>query len=450
MDVVLLSRLQFAITIAFHFIFVPLTLGLSIFIAILETQYVRTGEERYKEMARFWGRLFVINFSVGVVTGLVQEFQFGMNWSEYAKFVGDVFGTPLAIETMAAFFLESTFLGLWIFGWDRLSKRLHLASFWLVTFGSYFSAFWILMANSFMQNPVGYLLQEGRIRLENLGAVITNPHLYYQLAHVLAAGMATGAFFILAVAAYGLLSNPKPMFRYAFRFAAVYGAISSIALLVIGDQQGKYLVTVQPMKMSAAEALWETEQPASWSVVALINVKEQKNTFAIRIPYMLSWLDYGNFTAKVTGIKELEAQAVKTYGPGNYIPPVVAIFYAFRVMVGSGMLLILLSLLSIYVGFFRKGEPWPILLKALVPAVVLPYIACTSGWMLAEMGRQPWIVYGLLQTSQAMTPSRTSAEVLFSLIGFGAIFTVLLFTDVYLLTKQVRAAVFTEAEGGQA
>ena len=450
MDVVLLSRLQFAITIAFHFIFVPLTLGLSIFIAILETQYVRTGEERYKEMARFWGRLFVINFSVGVVTGLVQEFQFGMNWSEYAKFVGDVFGTPLAIETMAAFFLESTFLGLWIFGWDRLSKGLHLASFWLVTFGSYFSAFWILMANSFMQNPVGFLLQEGRIRLENLGAVITNPHLYYQLAHVLAAGMATGAFFILAVAAYGLLSNPKPMFRYAFRFAAVYGAISSIALLAIGDRQGKYLATVQPMKMSAAEALWETEQPASWSVVALINVKEQKNSFAIRIPYMLSWLDYGNFTAKVDGIKELQAQAVNTYGPGNYIPPVVSLFYSFRVMVGSGMLLILLSLLSIYVGFFRKGEPWPILLKALIPAVVLPYIACTTGWMLAEMGRQPWIVYGLLQTSQAVTPSRTSAEVLFSLIGFGAIFTVLLFTDAYLLIRQVRAAVFTEAKGGQA
>jgi cytochrome d ubiquinol oxidase subunit I len=264
MDVLVLARLQFAITIIYHFFFVPLTLGLSLVVAIFETIYVATGKETYKRLTKFWGKLFLINFAVGVVTGIVQEFQFGMAWSEYSRFVGDIFGAPLAIEALLAFFLESTFLGIWIFGWERLSKGIHLATIWLVALGSSISALWILIANVFMQHPVGYTIEDGRAVLTNFSQVVFNYPIFSHFPHVLFAGFVTAAFFMLGVSAYHLLhQNEVDLFRISFRTAAIIGIIATIAVGLIGDIQGKEINDYQPMKLASLEALFETADPAS-------------------------------------------------------------------------------------------------------------------------------------------------------------------------------------------
>ncbi len=265
MDSVLLARWQFAITTVYHFFFVPLTLGLSVLIAIMETAYVRTGDQEYKKMVKFWGKLFLINFAMGVATGIVQEFQFGMNWSEYARFVGDIFGAPLAIEALLAFFLESTFLGVWVFGWEKLSKRMHLAAIWLVAIGSNLSALWILFANSFMHEPVGFVINKvtGRAQMTDFWALITNRHAWHQFPHVVTSGVTTAAMFVLGISAYHLVRKTEAgeMFTRSFKMAAVYGLVGVVLVTLIGHTQGQYMVETQPMKMAAAEALWETEDP---------------------------------------------------------------------------------------------------------------------------------------------------------------------------------------------
>jgi cytochrome d ubiquinol oxidase subunit I len=420
MDPLLLSRIQFAVTTIYHFFLVPLTLGLSILVAIFESRYVATGNEIYKRLTKFWGKIFLINFAAGVVTGIVQEFHFGMNWSGYARFMGDIFGAPLAIEALLAFYLESTFIGLWVFGWDKLSKKVHLAAAWLVAIGSNISAFWILTANSFMQNPVGYAIENGRAVMTDFFALVTNPNLPYQFLHVLGAGITTAGFIVLGFSAWHLLrkGGNEEFFQKAFRWAAAYALIGAVMVAGVGDAHGKYLARTQPMKICAAEAIWENEQPADFILIAAINQTSHENTFEIRIPKALSFLLYSNFTGGINGLQYWQAEAVAKYGPGNYIPPVALSFWSFRFMVGFGMLMVLLAFLALIqpkVKFLQKGS---LLMKVLIPAMGLPYLASTFGWILTESARQPWIVYGLQKVQDAVSPNVTTGNVLFSLILF--------------------------------
>ncbi|MGQ9834211.1 MAG: cytochrome ubiquinol oxidase subunit I [Candidatus Villigracilaceae bacterium] len=427
MDALALARWQFAITTIFHFFFVPLTLGLSIFVALLETKYVRSGDEMYKKMAKFWGTIFLINFAMGVVTGIVQEFQFGLNWSEYSRFMGDIFGAPLAIEALLAFYMESTFIGVWVFGWDKLSKKAHLTAAWLVAIGSNISALWILIANSFMQNPVGYAIEGGRATMQNFFALLTNPNVWFQFPHALSAGIAMAGFVVMGFSAWHLLrKHDVPFFRPSFRWAAVYALIGSLLVGVIGHFQGQFLVQHQPLKMAAAEALWETEQPAGFALVAGIDEVNQTNTFEIKIPAVLSFLSYNNFTDKVKGIQDLQAEAVTQYGAGDYVPPVALNFWAFRIMVGAGTLMVLLALLAVvWSNGKREIDSKQGFLKALMFAPLLPYLASTFGWVMTETGRWPWIVFGLQKVEDAVSPNVPAWNIVLSLVLLGGLYAVL-------------------------
>jgi cytochrome d ubiquinol oxidase subunit I len=448
MDALTLARWQFAITTVYHFFFVPLTLGLSIIVAIMETAYVRTGNETYKRMTQFWGRLFLINFAMGVVTGIVQEFQFGMNWSSYSRFVGDIFGAPLAIEALLAFFLESTFLGIWMFSWDKLSRRLHVVTIWLVAIGSNISALWILIANSFMQEPVGYVVRNGRAEMTDFFALLTNPNLWVQYPHVLLGGLATAGFFMLGISAYHLWRKKHvelDIFRRSYQIAIMFALVSSILVAVTGHVQAQHMVQEQPMKMAAAEALYNSQDPASFSILTIGNLQGQE-TFSIRIPDLLTILSYNDVNGQVQGINQLQQQYTQQYGPGNYIPPVPVIYWSFRLMVGAGILMVLLGLFGLYL--LRKGlferRTW--FLKVLLGAMALPYLANTAGWIMTEVGRQPWIVFGLFTTQQAVSPTVNAGTVLFSLVAFTLLYGVLMAADVYLLAKFAKADGTAESE----
>ena len=449
MNELMLARLQFGVTSVYHFFFVPLTLGLSIFVAILETRYARSGNPTLKRMTKFWGKLFLINFAMGVVTGLVMEFQFGMNWSEYARLMGDIFGAPLAIEALSAFFLESTFLGIWIFGWDKLSKSLHAGVMWLVAIGSNLSAFWILAANWFMQQPVGYVLRNGRAEMTDFFALISNPHLVFQFPHVVASGITTAAFFVLGISAYHLLKKERELdvFRRSFRMGIVYALIGVVLVILVGHGQTRHMVATQPMKMAAAEALWQTENPASFSLLSMPNEREHRDIFSIRIPYLLSFLSYNSMQGEVKGIKNLQAEYEQTYGPGNYTAPVAVNYFSFRIMVGAGFLMAAIALIGIYLARTNRFEQQTIFLKILLPAIALPYIANSTGWILTELGRQPWIVFGLQKTEEAVSPAVSVGELLFSLIAFALIYGILMVVDVYLLAKFARQGPVEEEMG---
>ncbi len=437
MDALTLARLQFAITTVYHFFFVPLTLGLSILVALMQTAYVRSGDETYKQMAKFWGKLFVINFAMGVVTGIVQEFQFGMNWSEYARFMGDIFGAPLAVEALLAFFLESVFLGVWIFGWDRLPKRVHLGSIWAVAIGSNLSALWILVANSFMQQPAGYAIENGRALMTDFGALLTNPNVWVQYPHVLTSGMTTAAMFVLGISAWHLLRKQgdyQELFRRSFRWAAVYGVIGTLAVMLVGHSQMQHMVRVQPMKVAAAEGLFESENPAGLSLLTIGSLDQQSEVFSIRIPYLLSLLSYNSLEGEVKGIRDLQAEYEATYGAGrNYTPSIVLNYWSFRAMVGAGILMFLLAAFALWKVYKNNFESSNRLLKLLPFAILLPYLATATGWLLTELGRQPWIVFGLLRVEDAASPNVTTGMVLFSLIAFTAIYAVLMAADIFLL-----------------
>ncbi len=450
MDALALARWQFAITTIYHFFFVPLTLGLSWIVAIMETAYVRTGNETYKRMAQFWGRLFLINFAMGVVTGIVQEFQFGMNWASYSRFVGDIFGAPLAIEALLAFFMESTFLGVWLFGWDRLSKGVHLTAIWLVVLGSNLSSLWILIANSFMQEPVGYTLRNGRAEMTNFFALLTNPNVWVQFPHVLMAGLATGAFFVLGISAYHLLkkNTDREIFRRSAIIATVIAVIASFLVSIVGHVQAQHMVQTQPMKMAAAEALWNSEDPASFSIFTIGNEQNRNDVFAIRIPDVLTILSYNSLTGNVQGINQLQAQYVKEYGPGNYVPPVGITYWSFRLMVGAGVLMILLSLLALFLMMRKRFETAGWFLWLLPFAIALPYLANATGWIMTEVGRQPWIVFGLLTTAQAVSPTVNAGSVLTTLILYALVYGALAVADVYLLVKYARIDVTTSTKSG--
>ncbi|HEX6552484.1 MAG TPA: cytochrome ubiquinol oxidase subunit I [Ktedonobacteraceae bacterium] len=441
MDAVTLARLQFGTTIVYHYLFVPLTLGLALLIAIMETLYVRSGDVTYKRMTQFWGRLFLINFTLGVITGIVQEFQFGMNWSVYSRFVGDVFGSPLAIEALAAFFLESTFLGIWLFGWEQLHKGVHLAAIWLVVLGSYLSAFWILIANSFMQEPVGYTIRNGRAEMTSFFALLANPTLWVEFPHVVAAGIVTGAFFVMGISAYHLIKKHKDLelFQRAMKIGLITAFIGSIAVIYVGDLQGKQLAQSQPMKTAAAEALWNTEDPASLSLFAFIDEQHHTNTLNVSVPYALSFLVHDSLHGQVEGINQLEKQYEKIYGSGNYIPDVTVAYWTFRLMVSAGSLMALLACAGLFFLLRKRLEQERWFLWILVVAIAFPYLANVCGWVLTEMGRQPWLVFGLLTTADGISPTVSPGLVLFTLIGFILLYGVLAVVDATLLFKYAKA-----------
>ncbi|OKP88058.1 cytochrome D ubiquinol oxidase subunit I [Paenibacillus sp. P3E] len=441
MDTVMLSRLQFASTTIFHYFFVPVSIGLALLIAIMETMYVRKGNDEYKRMAQFWGKLFLINFAVGVVTGILQEFQFGMNWSDYSRFVGDVFGAPLAIEALLAFFLESTFIGIWIFGWDKVSKRVHLVSIWLVALGTMLSAFWILLANSFMQHPVGFAINNGRAEMNDIWALITNGQLLVEFPHTVLAAYATGAFLVTGISAYKLLKKQDvSFFRKSFEIAAIVGIISSFGVAIAGHAQAQYLVGTQPMKMAASEGLWDDSgDPAAWTVFATIDPENKISSHEVKIPYMLSFLSYSKFSGSVKGMNTLQAEYEKAYGPGDYIPPVRTTFWSFRIMVAAGSLMILLGVYAIYLMWRKKMErPNTWFMRFMFWGLLLPPIANTSGWIMTEMGRQPWTVFGLMTTKDSVSPNITSGQVLFSVISFTAIYAILGLVLVGLFIKVIK------------
>jgi cytochrome d ubiquinol oxidase subunit I len=443
MDALTLARWQFGITTVYHFFFVPLTLGLVWVVAGLQTAWHVTGDETWKRLTKFWGKLFLVNFAMGVVTGIVQEFQFGMNWSEYSRFVGDVFGAPLAIEALLAFFLESTFLGLWIFGWDLLPKKVHLAAIWLVAIGANVSAYWILVANSFMQQPKGYVLRNGRAEMDDFLALVTNPHVFVQFPHVITGAMATGAFFVLGISAWHLrrASDPaeREAFRRSFRIGAVYALASTVAVMVVGHSQAQYMIKVQPMKMAAAEALWETENPAAMSLFTWGDEAARRDVVAVRVPGLLSFLAYNRFTGEVRGIKSLQAEYEARYGPGDYVPPVKWTYWNFRAMVGAGTLMLVLAAGAVWLVLRQQVDRAGWLHAALVPALVLPYAANTSGWIFTEIGRAPWIVFGMMRLENAVSPAVSAAEVLFTLVGFTLLYAVLMGADLFLLSRFAKA-----------
>jgi cytochrome bd ubiquinol oxidase subunit I len=431
MDVLTLSRLQFAVTCMFHFIFVPLTLGLSILTAYMETRYVMTDDETWLKMAKFWGKLFLINFALGVVTGITMEFQFGMNWAEYSKYVGDIFGAPLAIEATMAFFMESVFIGLWIFGWNKVSKRVHALAIWLVAIATNLSGLWILLANGWMQHPVGYVLRNGRAEMVDFMALVTNPYGLLKFGHQLASGYTVGAFFIMGVSAWHLLRNNRPdFFRRSFRVGAVFGLVSAILVAVLGDFHAVEVAKTQPTKFAAMESIWETKKGVGLNLLLLPDpIKECNSVEQFCIPNAVSLLAFHTPDAEIKGLKEF---------PPELRPPVLPTFLSFRLMVGLGTFFILAALLAVILSLSGKLEANPLFLRIMLFAIPLPYIANQLGWVVAEVGRQPWIVYGIMRTSDGVSKSIDLAQVVVSLLGFTLLYGALGVIDIYLLAKYAR------------
>jgi len=423
-----LARLQFATTTIFHFFFVPLSIGLAFYVAVCQTLHYRTGKEVYARQVAFFGKLMLISFAVGVVTGIIQEFQFGMNWSQYSRFVGDIFGAPLAMEALIAFFLESTFLGFWIFAKGRVSPKTHLVSIWLVSIGSALSAFFIIAANSWMQHPVGYKMVNGKPQLDSIWAVVTNNTAIAAYLHVLFAAAITGTFVVVGVAAFQIRRGHEvELFSRAVKVAVPIMAVGVIGGFLAGDQLALLLVKQQPMKMSAAEALFESEAPAAFSLFATGDfTRDPGHTNRnLKIPHMLSLLATRSWDGKVTGINELERRDIAKYGPGQYVPYVAVIYWSFRVMVYTWGLMLLFALVTWWMawkGTLAKSRAWS--MSAMIMAVS-PFIVNTAGWVMTEVGRQPWIVQGLMQTKDANSPLVSTAQVASTLIGFTLIFTVI-------------------------
>ncbi len=436
-----LARWQFATTSIYHFLFVPVTIGLAFLVALLQTAWHRNQRPEYKRITRFFGTLLLINVAVGVVTGLVQEFEFGMNWSTYSRFVGDVFGGPLAMEGLAAFFLESTFLGLWIFGWDRLPKRVHLACIWLVVAGSMLSAMFILVANSWMQHPVGYALNShGQPVLNNVWALFTNPTFLWGYVHVILASLVTGSLVMLAISAWYLRKGREvEAFHHTARLSVLVLLPAILLQMFVGNKLGEIEATYQPAKIAAAEAQWSNCQPCSFSAFQIGGGNnDQTPTQVIAIPHLLSILATGTWGGAVEGLNQIQKEDVARYGPGNYIPDVFIQYWSMRVMAYLGSLIALLALWGTWL--IHKGSldrsKW--FLRAGLVAVVSPFVMNTAGWLLTESGRQPWIVQGLMKTVNANSPSVSSLDIWISLIAFVAIYIALGAADLLLMLRYSR------------
>jgi cytochrome d ubiquinol oxidase subunit I len=437
-----LARIQFATTSIYHFLFVPLTLGLAPLVAVMQTIWHRTHDDAWLRLTRFFGTLLLINFAIGVATGLVQEFQFGMNWSVYSNYVGGVFGAPLAIEGLAAFFLEATFLGLWIFGWDRLSPRIHLATIWLVALGTWLSAFFILVANSWMQHPVGYKVVGGKAELTSVGALLSNGFALRAYLHVLLAGLTTASIVMLGICCWHFLRGRNvELFRRAAALALAVAVPVTLINLTVGNRFGEAVTKAQAMKIASAEALWNTEQPAGFSLFQIGGFSAQDPTpsVSITVPRLLSFMADGSFNAKVQGIDQLQAQEQKQYGPGNYVPDVEVIYWSIRVMAYLGVLMFLVAAVGAWLYRKRRLEKARWFLHTAVIAIAFPFIAATAGWLLTEMGRQPWIVQGLLKTSQARSPNVGTATIATSLGVFVLLYLTLGVVDFVLMRRFARA-----------
>ena len=450
MDALELARWQFGITTVYHFLFVPITISLAFIVAGFQTAWFRSGNDKYLKLTRFYGELFLINFAMGVVTGIVQEFQFGMNWSDYSRFVGDVFGAPLAIEGLLAFFLESTFLGMWIFGWDKIPKWIHLAAIWITAVGTLLSAYFILAANAWMQQPVGYAINNvsHRAELKDIGAVLTNPTVLLAFPHVIAGAFMTGGAFVLGVAVWRLLRRSGAdveTFRTAAKVGAVTLLIGGIFVAVSGDQLGQHIAVDQPMKLAAAENLQTTQTQAPFSIFTLWDLNG-KEVFSLKVPAVLSILATHNPDGTVQGIDNLQAQFAAQYGPGDYSPIVPVTFWSFRFMIGAGSLAALFGIWFLW--RMRKGRtprPFEVVIAVVLP--LLPLAANSFAWIFTEMGRQPWLVYGQQLTSAGVSPNVSAFEVGLTMVLFTLLYGALAVVELGLLTKRIRGPLEVPEEG---
>ncbi len=444
----MLARWQFAAVTVFHFFFVPVTIGLGVLVATLETLAYRRPEAGWDRLSRFFGRLFLINLAVGVVTGIVLEFQFGLNWSSYSVFVGNIFGAPLAIEGLLAFFLESTFIGLWIFGRGRLSPRLHLATIWVVSAGTILSAFFILAANSWMQHPVGYRLKGGQAVLTNFWAVLGNSTLWWAFAHTLLAAFTTGGALMLGISAWRAHRDAgegeRALFTKAARLAAGFTLGSVLLTSVAGDAQARLMDTQQPMKMASAEALYNSAHGASFSLITIGDLSD-KPIFQIRVPHLLSLIANLSWNGQVQGINQVQAAEAARYGPGSYVPVVWLSYWSFRLMVGAGIALILLSAWGVWLARRRRlGESrW--FRRAALVGIGLPMLANATGWIFTEAGRQPWIVVGLMKTLRGVSAVPT-ADVAGTLVAFLLVYGALGAVDAWLMVRAARRPLEEPAE----
>ncbi|MGN7247852.1 cytochrome ubiquinol oxidase subunit I [Janibacter anophelis] len=457
MDVLDLARWQFAITTVYHFFFVPITIGLSAIVAWYHSRWIRTRDEGHLRMAKFLGKLFTINFALGLVTGIVQEFQFGMNWSTYSRFVGDIFGAPLALEALLAFFLESTFLGLWIFGWGRIPERLHAATMWIVHIGTVLSSYFILSANSFMQHPVGYRInpETGRAEMADFVAILTNPVQLVAFPHVITACYLVGGAFVMAVGLHKLRLNrtkggpdaDRRMYRHAARLGAVVVLVSGMGVAISGDLQGKVMTEVQPMKMAAAEALYDTPpagECAPFSVLTVAGLGGEDPTHVIEIPCLLSFLGTGTWDGQVRGIADLEAEYRASFADDEltqaptYVPPIAMTYWNFRLMMATGFFAMAVGAWVLWAT--RKDrvpmQRWVQALIVLTPiATVLGH---SFGWIFTEVGRQPWVVFGEMATHTAVSPSVGASDVWTSMIVFTLLYGGLAVVEVRLLLDYIR------------
>lgn len=438
-----LARLQFGITTVFHFIFVPMSIGMAAWVAYCQTRWYRTKDEVYLRMTRYWGKFMLISLAIGVVTGIVQEFQFGMNWSQYSRYVGDIFGAPLAMEALLAFFLESTFIGLWIFGWNRLSPRLHLATIWLTAFGTALSAYFILAANSWMQHPVGYTLNPvtHRAELKSIGAVLTNSTVLLAFPHTIFAAFSTAGMLVLGISAYGLLrrKGARDVFMRSTRMVLPVALAAAVLTGAFGHAQGTLMEKQQPMKMAAAEALFNTEKGASMSVFALGPFKghPEKLDTDIRIPHVLSVIGTASWNGEVKGINQINREESAKYGPGDYAPIIGVTYWTFRIMAGIGVLLVLIPLIGMFLAHRGVIERKKWFLRTAMVGAALPPLANITGWIFTEMGRQPWVVYGLLKTNEANSPLVHSYEIILTLVGYTLLYGVMLVVGARLFLKEM-------------
>lgn len=501
LDIVALSRFQFALTALYHFLFVPLTLGLSVILAIMETVYVMTGRQIWRQMTKFWGTLFGINFVLGVATGIVMEFQFGMNWSYYSYYVGDIFGAPLAIEGLMAFFLEATFVGLFFFGWDKMSKVGHLVATWAVALGSNFSALWILIANGWMQNPVGSALNPQTMRMEitSFFDVVFNPVAQAKFVHTVSAGYVCASIFVLGISAWYVLKGRHiELAKRSMTVAASFGLASALSVVVLGDESGYLATENQKMKLAAIEGMWKTEPaPAAFTAFGFPDQEARETHFAVHIPWVMGLIGTRSLTTEIPGIDKLEQQAetrirdgIKAYdalmkiraapaqdqvaqevltsfedlghdlgyalllkryvddprqatdeqivqAARDTIPHVPTLFWSFRIMVGLGMFFILLTATFFWLSARRQLDKYPLLLRIAVLAIPLPWVAIEFGWIVAEFGRQPWVIEGVLPTAAAVS-SLGASTVLLTIIGFAALYTTLIVIEMSLMIKAIK------------